>query len=97
MQDASIRVTNFDEVEYTYTNEEAKNEANRCLNCLNPRCEKKLIRRRDTLQQTNECNIFPQKSSEYQKYRHQKKSFRYRNRQFLCANFPQEHQVSNQN
>ncbi len=40
MQDASIRVTNFDEVEYTYTNEEAKNEADRCLNCLNPRCVK---------------------------------------------------------
>ena len=40
MQDALVRITNFDEVEYTYTDEEARKEADRCLNCLNPRCVK---------------------------------------------------------
>ena len=38
VQDAKERVKNFEEVEYTYTKEEALKEANRCLQCVNPRC-----------------------------------------------------------
>lgn len=34
------RINNFDEVELGYDDEEALNEANRCLQCLNPRCVK---------------------------------------------------------
>jgi glutamate synthase (NADPH/NADH) small chain len=37
-QDAKIRTTNFDEVCYGYTAEQAMLEASRCLNCKNPRC-----------------------------------------------------------
>lgn len=37
-QDAVIRVTNFDEVCYGYTAEEAMEEADRCLQCKNPGC-----------------------------------------------------------
>ncbi|MDR2126095.1 MAG: NADPH-dependent glutamate synthase [Prevotellaceae bacterium] len=37
-QDPKIRITNFDEVCYGYTAEEAILEASRCLNCKNPRC-----------------------------------------------------------
>jgi len=40
VQDAKKRVNNFLEVESTYTKEEAKKEANRCLQCVNPRCVK---------------------------------------------------------
>ena len=40
IQEANIRVTNFDEVEFGYNHEEAIKEASRCLNCLNPRCMK---------------------------------------------------------
>ena len=40
VQDPKIRVTNFDEVELGYTKEEALKEANRCLQCVNPRCAK---------------------------------------------------------
>ena len=40
IQDASIRVHNFDEVELGYTKEEAEKEASRCLHCQNPRCMK---------------------------------------------------------
>lgn len=40
MQEASSRITNFDEVEFGYNDEEAKKEAERCLSCLNPRCVK---------------------------------------------------------
>jgi glutamate synthase (NADPH/NADH) small chain len=37
-QDAKIRITNFDEVCYGYSADEAMLEASRCLNCKNPRC-----------------------------------------------------------
>ena len=39
-QEASVRATNFDEVCYGYTLEEAVEEAKRCLNCKNARCIK---------------------------------------------------------
>ena len=38
IQDAKLRVKNFDEVELGYTKKEALEEANRCLHCLKPRC-----------------------------------------------------------
>ena len=38
-QDAVIRATNFDEVCYGYTAEEAMEEADRCLQCKNPGCK----------------------------------------------------------
>lgn len=37
-QDPKIRATNFDEVCLGYTEEEAVEEASRCLNCKNPKC-----------------------------------------------------------
>ena len=37
-QDPMIRRTNFDAVESNFTDEQAKIEASRCLNCKNPRC-----------------------------------------------------------
>ena len=37
-QDSKIRATNFDEVCLGYTEEEAITEAERCLNCKNPKC-----------------------------------------------------------
>lgn len=37
-QDPKVRATNFDEVCLGYNDEEAKAEAERCLNCKNPRC-----------------------------------------------------------
>ena len=37
-QDPMIRRTNFDAVESNLTDEQAKIEASRCLNCRNPRC-----------------------------------------------------------
>ena len=37
-QDPKIRATNFKEVTFGYTLEEAKREASRCLNCKNPLC-----------------------------------------------------------
>ena len=37
-QDPKIRATNFEEVCLGYNNEEAIEEATRCLNCKNPRC-----------------------------------------------------------
>ncbi len=40
VQDPSARVTNFDEVELGFNDEEALKEANRCLQCPNPRCVK---------------------------------------------------------
>lgn len=40
VQDAKERVHNFLEVELGYSDEEAKREANRCLQCANPRCVK---------------------------------------------------------
>jgi len=40
VQDAKERVTNFSEVELGYNDEEALQEANRCLQCNNPRCVK---------------------------------------------------------
>ena len=40
VQDPSVRVTNFDEVELGFNDEEALKEANRCLQCPNPRCMK---------------------------------------------------------
>lgn len=38
VQSANERVHNFDEVEFGYNEEEALKEANRCLQCKNPRC-----------------------------------------------------------
>ena len=38
VQDKNQRIHNFDEVELGYNDIEAKNEANRCLQCNNPRC-----------------------------------------------------------
>ncbi len=37
-QDPKVRATNFDEVCYGYSEEEAVAEAGRCLNCKNPKC-----------------------------------------------------------
>ena len=37
-QDPMIRKTNFNPVEDNLTDEQAKLEASRCLNCKNPRC-----------------------------------------------------------
>ncbi len=37
-QDPKVRATNFEEVCYGYNEEEAIEEAKRCLNCKNPRC-----------------------------------------------------------
>lgn len=37
-QDPKIRATNFEEVSYGYTLEQAKKEASRCLNCKNAKC-----------------------------------------------------------
>lgn len=37
-QDPKVRATNFDEVCLGYTEDEAVEEAKRCLNCKNPRC-----------------------------------------------------------
>ncbi len=37
-QDPKIRATNFKEVCLGYNEEEAIKEANRCLNCKNPKC-----------------------------------------------------------
>ncbi len=38
IQDPNKRINNFDEVELGFTHEEALMEANRCLQCKNPRC-----------------------------------------------------------
>lgn len=40
-QDPKVRATNFEEVCLGYTDEEAKKEASRCLNCKNPGCVSK--------------------------------------------------------
>lgn len=40
VQDSSERVNNFKEVELGYNDSEAREEANRCLQCNNPRCVK---------------------------------------------------------
>lgn len=37
-QDPKVRATNFEEVCYGYNQEEAVEEASRCLNCKNPKC-----------------------------------------------------------
>lgn len=37
-RDPQVRKTNFEEVEYTFTEEQALNEAKRCLNCKKPKC-----------------------------------------------------------
>ena len=37
-QDAKVRATNFEEVCYGYNQEEAMEEANRCINCKNAKC-----------------------------------------------------------
>ena len=37
-QDPKERAKNFEEVCLGYTEDEAVNEASRCLNCKNPRC-----------------------------------------------------------
>ena len=39
-QDPKVRATNFEEVTFGYTLEEAQREAARCLNCKNPLCMK---------------------------------------------------------
>jgi len=38
LQEASERIHNFDEVEFGFNDEEALQEASRCLHCMNPRC-----------------------------------------------------------
>ena len=38
LQDAEKRIHNFSEVEFGYNDEEALQEATRCLQCINPRC-----------------------------------------------------------
>ena len=40
LQSPEERVKNFNEVEFGYNDEEAKQEADRCLHCMNPRCVK---------------------------------------------------------
>lgn len=40
LQSPEERIHNFDEVEFGYNDEEALKEANRCLQCINPRCVK---------------------------------------------------------
>ncbi|MBQ9019256.1 MAG: NADPH-dependent glutamate synthase [Bacilli bacterium] len=40
IQNPQERIKNFSEVELGYTKEEALKEANRCLQCINPRCVK---------------------------------------------------------
>lgn len=40
VQDAKVRAKNFDEVALGYTEEQAKSEAARCLNCKNKPCQK---------------------------------------------------------
>ena len=37
-QEAKVRAANFEEVCYGYNKEEAMKEAERCLNCKNPKC-----------------------------------------------------------
>ena len=37
-QDPKVRARNFKEVALGYTEEMAKEEAGRCLNCKNPKC-----------------------------------------------------------
>ena len=37
-QEPKVRAKNFEEVCLGYTEEEAKEEAERCLNCRNPKC-----------------------------------------------------------
>ena len=37
-QDAQVRATNFDEVALGYTEAQAIDEANRCINCKNTPC-----------------------------------------------------------
>lgn len=37
-QDPKVRARNFEEVSFCYTDDEAQNEANRCLNCKNKPC-----------------------------------------------------------
>ena len=37
-QDAKVRATNFEEVCYGYNQEEAMEEAARCINCKNAKC-----------------------------------------------------------
>ena len=40
LQSPEERVTNFNEVEFGFNDEEAKEEASRCLHCMNPQCVK---------------------------------------------------------
>ena len=40
LQSPKERVTNFNEVEFGFNDEEAKEEASRCLHCMNPQCVK---------------------------------------------------------
>ena len=40
VQEANVRVNNFEEVELGFNDEEALQEASRCLQCVNPRCVK---------------------------------------------------------
>jgi glutamate synthase (NADPH/NADH) small chain len=37
-QDPKVRATNFEEVCYGYNQEEAMEEASRCINCKNAKC-----------------------------------------------------------
>ncbi|MBQ6135418.1 MAG: NADPH-dependent glutamate synthase [Bacilli bacterium] len=40
LQESSVRIHNFEEVELGYNDEEAHEESLRCLQCINPRCVK---------------------------------------------------------
>ena len=59
-QDKIKRRSNFEAVEENFTDEQAKNEASRCLNCKNPRCVKGCpvnIQIPNFIQQIKEGNI----------------------------------------
>lgn len=59
-QDKIKRRSNFEAVEENFTDEQAKNEASRCLNCKNPRCVKGCpvnIQIPNFIQQVKEGNI----------------------------------------
>ena len=43
-QDPKVRATNFEEVCLGYNKEEAEAEAQRCLNCKNPKCVRALTK-----------------------------------------------------
>ena len=59
-QDMILRRSNFDPVEENFTDEQAKLEASRCLNCKNPQCSKGCpvsVKIPDFIQKIKEGNI----------------------------------------